>query len=175
MNYAQIRRMDISNGEGIGVALFVQGCPIHCEGCFNQIAWNFEDGKVFDDKAKERFLDMASRDYVERITILGGEPMAEQNVAGVNSLINEIRVRFGNTRKIWLYSGYTYEHLSAPHKPDEISLLRKSILSNIDILVDGQYDSSLRDLNLKYRGSSNQRVIDVPKTIETNEITLYIK
>ena len=175
MNYASIRRMDISNGEGIGVALFVQGCPIHCEGCFNQIAWDFEGGKVFDEKAKERFIDMASRDYVERITILGGEPMAEQNVAGVNNLVNEIRARLGNTRKIWLYSGYTYEHLSKPHRPEEKYLLRNSILSNIDVLVDGKYESSLRDLNLKYRGSSNQRVINVPKTIETNEITLYIK
>ena len=191
MRYAQIRNMDISNGEGIGVALFVQGCHFHCKDCFNQETWDFNGGKEWGDKTEDEFVELIKRPYIKRVSILGGEPLADENLDDVlhlvqriknefynttiysdtecenhnilNENLQQIRVLFTNTKIIWLYSGYTFEQCLADKK-------RNNILKHIDVMIDGRFENDKKDLSLKFRGSSNQRVIDVQKSLETGEI-----
>lgn len=164
--YALIRKMDVSNGEGIGISLFVQGCHFHCKNCFNPETWDFEGGKEWNDDVKKRFLELANNEHVHRISILGGEPLCEENAETVFELCKEIKTLYPN-KKIWVYTGYTWEELIQKH-------INKEALNNVDILVDGPYKDELQDFNLMFRGSSNQRVIDVKASIERKEvITLY--
>ena len=164
--YALIRKMDVSNGEGIGISLFVQGCHFHCKNCFNPETWDFEGGKEWNDEVKKKFLDLASNEHVHRISILGGEPLCEENAETVLDLCKEIKDSYPN-KKIWVYTGYTWEELFQKH-------INKEALNNVDVLVDGPYKDELQDFNLMFRGSSNQRVIDVKQSIERKEvITLY--
>lgn len=163
MNYAQIRSMDISNGEGIGVSIFVQGCPIHCNGCFNSETWDFNGGKKWTEEKKNKLLELLDRPYISRCSILGGEPLAKQNAQDVFKLCKEIKDKFPE-KKIWLYSGYQYESLS--REQFKVSLLA-------DVLVDGRYDETLKNPSLKFRGSSNQRVINIPETLKQNKVILY--
>lgn len=176
MRYASIRSMDISNGEGVGISLFVQGCRFHCKNCFNKDTWDFNGGKEWTPEVEDKFIELASRPYIKRISILGGEPLADENLDGVLNLVNKIRLLMPE-KTIWLYTGYTYLELLLPYytnKPmSEIEQKRWDILSNIDILVDGRYIDTQRDVSLKWRGSSNQRVIDVKKSLRENKITLY--
>jgi anaerobic ribonucleoside-triphosphate reductase activating protein len=165
MRYASIRKMDISNGIGIGVALFVQGCHFHCKGCFNSSTWDFSNGKEWNDEKEELFLSLASKEHVSRISLLGGEPLADENVKEIYKLILDIRNKFSDEKKIWLYTGYTFEELMMKKES-----IYKEIFHNIDIMVDGRFVEELRDLTLNYRGSSNQRVIDCRKTILMNEL-----
>ena len=162
MNYSKIRKMDISNGVGMGVSLFVSGCPLHCKGCFNSVAWDYEAGNLFTDGVEEFFLSLASSPHVQRISILGGEPLADHNFPTVLPLVRHIRNRFGNSKKIWVYSGYTFEEIDETYK--------SAIFSFIDVLVDGRYIDEEKDMNLKFRGSRNQRVIDVPRTLKKDKI-----
>lgn len=176
MNYASIREMDISNGEGIGIALFVQGCPIHCKGCFNSSTWDPNGGTPFDGYDKVKLTLLANKPYIKRLSILGGEPLAEYNVKEIADIIKTFRMVYGNNIKIWLYTGYTYEKIMKKRlfKSDNIiDQLRKWIVNNVDILVDGQYKDELKDMNLKYRGSSNQRVIDT-KNSSLKKIKKYL-
>lgn len=147
MRYAQIRKLDISDGTGIGVSLFVQGCHFHCKNCFNESTWDFDGGKEFTKQIEEHFLNLAQQPHVQRVSILGGEPLAPENLPDVIELCKKI-YEYGN-RKIWVYTGYTFEHLSDS---------QKEILKYIDVLVDGQYVDELRDLKLNFRGSSNQHI-----------------
>ena len=164
--YALIRKMDVSNGEGIGISLFVQGCHFHCKNCFNPETWDFEGGKEWNDDVKKRFLELASNEHVHRISILGGEPLCEENAETVLDLCKEIKDLYPN-KKIWVYTGYTWEELFQKH-------INKEALNNVDVLVDGPYKDELQDFNLMFRGSSNQRVIDVKQSIKRGEvITLY--
>lgn len=165
MRYAQIRSMDISNGEEIGVSLFVQGCPIHCPECFNSIAWDFNGGYQWTEEVKEQFIKLIDRPYIKRVSILGGEPLASQNVSAVISLVTDIRELYPD-KKIWLYTGFTWEALLQAEPMKKAALL-------CDIVVDGQYRDELKDPSLNWRGSSNQRVIDVSKTLLEGEIVLY--
>lgn len=166
MRYYQIRECDIANGKGVGVALFVQGCKFHCYNCFNSDTWDFNGGKEWTNETKEKFLELINRPYIKRVSILGGEPLADKNIDDIYNLINQIRFLFGDTKTIWLYSGYTWEQIQNDPK-------RKSVVSLVNIFVDGRYIDELRDITLQFRGSSNQRLIDVVKTIETGEIILY--
>jgi anaerobic ribonucleoside-triphosphate reductase activating protein len=166
MRYASIRDRDISNGTGIGVALFVQGCPYHCPGCFNQETWDFNGGKEWNENVENCFLDLASNEHISRISILGGEPFAFQNVTTVGNLITKIRQRFGDSRKIWVYTGNTIENLIKSDYLNMHELSMKILLSKIDVLVDGRFVSELQDLKLDYRGSSNQRIIDTVETMK---------
>ena len=154
MRYAQIRKMDISNGEGIGIALFVQGCHFHCKNCFNQETWDFNGGQEWTDNVEEQFLELADKPHIQRISILGGEPLAEENTDDICRLVVNIIKRFGGTKKIWLYSGYTFEELLQGNPCQQM------VLSFTDVLVDGKYDESLKDYRYKWAGSINQRVID---------------
>lgn len=180
MNYASIREMDISNGESIGVALFVQGCHFHCKNCFNSETWDFNGGKEWTEDIKNKFLKLIDKPYINRISILGGEPLADENVENILKLVNEIRISFPN-KNIWIYSGYTFEEMQLLYKSiDQESMrfnkynkMRQDILKSCDVLVDGRYIDSERDITLKWRGSKNQRVIDLKKTYQENRMVLY--
>ena len=183
MRYAQIRSMDISNGEGVGVSLFVQGCPFHCKNCFNSDTWDFNGGKEWTEEIKDRFMKLIDRSYIKRVSFLGGECLAEQNLDEVLSLIKEIRISFPK-KTIWLYTGFEWNSLMSkicqPTFPDEkfehdrnIHMKRQKIISNVDVLVDGEYIDEQKDLTLKFRGSKNQHVIDVKQSLAQNKIVLY--
>ena len=156
MRYASIRRLDISNGEGLGVTLFTQGCPFHCKNCFNPETHDFDGGKEYTIDTKNAILSLINRAQIKRFSILGGEPLIERNKEDMIDLwssIKEIRPDI----KIWVYTGNIFENV----KDDWYELL----YNYVDVLVDGPYVDSKRDLRLKFRGSSNQRVIDVRKSI----------
>lgn len=174
IRYAQIRSMDLSNGEGIGIALFVQGCRFRCSNCFNPETWDFDGGKEWTDEIKENFVKLASRPYIKRLSILGGEPLAEENLNDVLDLVNEIRLLCPK-KTIWLYTGFTWEDiLDEDYKFLEMhDALRQAIAAQCDVLVDGQYINSKRDITLPYRGSKNQRIIDIQKTLQKGEIILW--
>ena len=166
MRYASIRKMDISNGEGVGVALFVQGCSFHCKGCFNSVAWDFNGGKEWTEEVKNEFLKLASKTYVTRISILGGCPLAIENREDVFELVKEIRDLYPD-KKIWLYTGYTWEEIFTSFD------CRQKIVELCDVLVDGQFEEDKKDLTLKFRGSKNQRLIDVQASLKNGEVTLW--
>lgn len=147
MRYASIRSMDISNGEGIGISLFVQGCHFHCYNCFNSETWDFNGGKEWNNEIKHYFLELAKKPYIDHISLLGGEPLCEENLNEVTQLTKECKKTFPN-KKIWLWSGYTWE--------DYISKL--DIINYLDYIIDGKYIDNLNDFNLNFRGSSNQRI-----------------
>ena len=155
MRYASIRNFDISNGEGCGVALFVQGCHFHCKNCFNQSTWDFSGGKEFTDNVKNKLYSLLDNPHITRLSILGGEPLAKENIETVKSIVKD----WAGKKEVWVYTGYTHEVITD-----------KELLNSIDILVDGQYEDNKRDLNLAFRGSSNQRVIDIKKSLAENKI-----
>lgn len=157
MRYAQLRDMDIVNGLDIGVALFVQGCNLHCPNCFNQATWDFQGGKEFDEWTRYKFLRIMNKDYIKRVSILGGEPLAPQNIEEVLYLMWDIKTKYPN-KKIWLYSGYTIEEIMNDQQYDNS---KNKILEFADYLVVGRYVDKLKDLNLKFRGSSNQKIYKV--------------
>jgi anaerobic ribonucleoside-triphosphate reductase activating protein len=184
MRYASMRNLDISNGEGVGVSLFVQGCPFHCKNCFNSETWDFNGGKEWTEEIIEKFIKLIDRPYIKRVSFLGGECLAEQNLDEVLSLVKEINRRFPD-KIIWLYTGYIFEQCRpfsedgllpgsnfAPHL-QEILKKRWEIVGNVDVLVDGEYIDEQKDLTLKFRGSKNQRVIDVQQSLAQDKIILY--
>lgn len=168
MRYAQIRSLDISNGENVGVALFVQGCHFHCKNCFNSETWDFNGGKEWTSEVKESFLELIDRPYIKRVSILGGEPLADENLDGVLDLVNEIHLSLPD-KTIWLWTGFTCEYIFS-NLEDMNNLKRQEIIRNCDVLVDGRYIDSQRDINLKWRGSKNQRVILVKESFRKGEI-----
>lgn len=165
MKYNTIRKMDISNGEGIGISLFCQGCDFHCFNCFNKETWDFNGGKEWTQKIENDFLKLAEPFYISRISILGGEPLHSKNVGAIFSLCKTIKQKFPN-KKIWLYTGNIIENLIQ----DKTSLEYK-ILQYIDVLVDGRYVHELRDPKCKWKGSTNQRVILMKDYIKENGLT----
>lgn len=180
MRFAQIRSMDISNGEGVGVSLFVQGCDRHCFNCFNSKTWDFNGGKEWTEETREQFIKLVDRPYIKRISILGGEPLAKQNIDEVLSLVKEIRISYPQ-KNIWLYTGYYIEDIInfntnsvSQQIFDRDKFVRNNILTCIDVLVDGEYIDEQRDISLAYRGSKNQRVIDVQKSLTQRKIVLYL-
>lgn len=175
MRYALIREMDISNGKGIGVSLFVQGCHIHCKGCFNQETWDFDGGKEWNEEVKNKFFKLIDKPFIVRISLLGGEPLAYENLPDVYDLIKEIKTKFPD-KDIWLYTGYKLEINNFDTSVDvcwDNGLLKNYIVAMCDVVVDSPYIESQRDTTLAFRGSENQRLIDVKKTIEQEQIVLY--
>ena len=158
MRYAAVRPIDISNGEGVGVALFTQGCSIHCRGCFQPETWDFAAGEVFTQETKETIFKYLSNPIVTRFSILGGEPLEKCNWKNLSQLLREVRSKFPHI-KIWLYTGYDYERVTDTANytvgGDEL----KEILNNIDVLVAGPFIEEEKDLGLKWCGSRNQQVI----------------
>lgn len=183
MRYAQIRSIDISNGEGVGVSLFVQGCPFHCKNCFNSETWDFNGGKEWTEEIKDRFMKLIDRPYIKRVSFLGGECLAEQNLNEVLKLVKEIRISFPE-KTIWLYTGFEWNSLMSKicqqTFPDEdfehiieIHKKRQEIISLCNIVVDGEYIDEQKGLTLKWRGSKNQNCIDVKQSLAQNKMVLY--
>ena len=155
MHYADIKKADIANGLGVRVSVFVSGCNHHCKNCFNQSTWDFRGGKEFTVKIKNQLYSLLENPHITRLSVLGGEPLAKENIETVKSIIKD----WAGKKEIWVYTGYTYEVISD-----------KELLEYIDVLVDGQYEDEHRDLNLAFRGSSNQRVIDVKRSLAENKV-----
>lgn len=174
MKYAQIRDLDVSNGAGIGVALFVQGCHFHCKNCFNSNTWSFDGGKEWTTEMEEEFIISAERPYIKRISILGGEPLCDENVSDVLKLIKKIRERLPD-KTIWIYTGYSWDEIfSDKHEQEHgANSDRASAVSLCDILVDGRYIDGQRDMTLKWRGSRNQRVVDVKSSLNNIKLELF--
>ena len=161
MRYNQIRKMDISNGPGVRVSIFFQGCHFHCKDCFNSETWDFNKGKIFNEEIIDEILNIANYDYISGLSILGGEPMHPTNVEGTIELAKRFKERYPE-KNIWLWTGYKFADIP-----------NKGALPYIDVLVDGQFIAELHSFTLKWKGSSNQRVIDVKKTLEKNEIVIF--
>ena len=203
IHYASIRNLDISNGEGVGVALFVQGCHFHCYNCFNPDTWDFNGGKEWTIEVKEKFLELIDRPYIKRVSILGGEPLADENLDDVLDLVTEINKRYNfqkvdsanpckmgvsedknadeirlsfPNKTIWIYSGYRWSEIfndGVYLTRDCAGWKRREIVKKCDVMIDGKYMDFLRDPQLKWRGSSNQHVIDVEKSMIKGEIVLW--
>lgn len=150
MHYAEVVPFEVCNGTGIGTSFFVQGCDLQCKNCFNKTAWDFNGGKEWDDKKKNKFFDVVSRYYIKRVSFLGGEPLSFVNAGDVGKLIKEVKTKFPY-KKIWVFSGYKMEELM---KRDTVV----DILNSVDVVVDGRFIEGLKDARLKFRGSSNQRI-----------------
>ena len=177
MHYCAIKKNDIANGPGVRVTLFISGCDHHCKGCHNPQTWDPEAGQIFDDAAYEQIFKELSKDYVAGITISGGDPLYAGNIRQIRPLLCLIRTNFPN-KTIWLYTGYTWEQLWYDDKFDvEGGIVenqwRRAITVMCDVVVDGEYKESFRDLSLAFRGSSNQRLIDVAKTFSAEEVVLW--
>lgn len=161
MNYHNITKDDMLNGEGLRVVLWVAGCNHHCKGCHNPITWNENDGLPFDDNAKNEIFELLNRDYISGITFSGGDPLMPCNREKVGETIKEIHNKFPN-KTIWVYTGYKFE---------EVKDL--PFMKYVDVLVDGEFVEELKDVNLFWKGSSNQKVIDVKKSLNENKIVLH--
>lgn len=162
MRYNKIRKMDISNGPGVRVSIFMQGCTFHCKGCFNPETHDFSLGKEFTDKTIEKILELCSKDYIVGLSILGGEPLHPKNIEGTTELAKAVKRAYPD-KTIWIWSGFLFDK----------DLKDKEILNYIDVLVDGKYQCDLYSPILKWKGSSNQRVIDVQSSLEQNKIILF--
>ncbi|MDO4500523.1 MAG: anaerobic ribonucleoside-triphosphate reductase activating protein [Erysipelotrichaceae bacterium] len=160
MRYSAIRKMDVANGKGIRVSIFVQGCEFHCKNCFNSDTWSFSGGKEFNDDIINEVLELGSKDYIAGLSILGGEPLHPTNINGVTLLAKKWKEKYPE-KNIWLWTGFLFED-----KKNE------EIMQYLDVLVDGQYVDELHDFRLKWKGSANQRVIDVKETLLKNEIII---
>ena len=167
MNYAVIKKFDIANGAGVRVSLFVSGCRHHCKNCFNKEAWDFSFGKLFDEKVKNEIITALSPDYITGFSLLGGEPFEPENQPDLADLLSEIKQKLPN-KDIWCYTGFLYEDIISG-KVGNGETARK-MLENIDVLVDGKFMEELKSPDLLFRGSSNQRIIDVKKTLENGSV-----
>lgn len=166
MRYAQVVPCDVCNGDGVGCSLFVQGCNIHCKGCFNKEAWDFNGGKPWDVMTKIKFFSIVEKPYIKRVSILGGEPLDDANVADVYEIIMNIKDAHPE-KVIWLYTGYELDEIAA-------SPLKSKTVLACDVVVVGPYVEELRDITLPWCGSSNQRVIDVKKALTRGGVSCII-
>jgi len=171
MNYAEIKTCDIANGPGVRVSLFVSGCTHRCKGCFNEIAWDFEYGKEFDEDTMNRLLDALRPDYVRGLTLLGGEPMEYRNQLGLLPFIRRVRAELPQ-KDIWCFSGYLFDSQIRDEMCKKWAETRE-LLSYIDVMVDGKFVEELKDITLRFRGSSNQRIIDVKESLATGNVVLW--
>ena len=162
MRYNTIRKMDISNGPGVRVSIFMQGCHFHCKGCFNENTWDFNGGEEYSDETINRVLELSSADYIVGLSILGGEPMHPKNIEGTTRLAKAFKEKYPK-KNIWVWSGYLFDK----------DLSDKEVMKYIDVLVDGTFKIDLFDPILKWKGSSNQRVIDVKKSLKNKKVVLY--
>lgn len=164
MNYSNIKYWDIANGVGVRTTLFVSGCRLHCPNCFNESAWDFSSGEPFTAEVEEKVMESLEPPYVAGLSVLGGEPMEPENQEGLVGFLERVRDRFGSEKSIWMYSGHTWEQL-APGGAWNLGDVTDRILDTLDVLVDGPFVQDLHDITLRFRGSSNQRLIDVPATL----------
>ena len=170
MYYADIKKVDVANGPGVRVSLFVSGCTHKCKGCFNEEAWDFKYGHEYTQKEEDKIIELLKPDYIEGITILGGEPFEYVNQKGILPLLRRIRKELPN-KTIWCFSGYTFdtdilENMCNKYKET------KTLISYIDVLVDGKFEIDKKNFKLKFRGSSNQRIINVKESLKNNKVIL---
>ena len=163
MRYNLIRKMDISDGPGVRVSIFMQGCSFHCKNCFNPETWDFEGGNEFTDETINEVIELGKPDHIKGLSILVGEPMHPNNIEGTTRLAKAFKEKYPD-KTIWSWTGFLFDK----------DLKDKEVLKYIDVLVDGQYKDELHDPTLKWRGSSNQRVIDVQKSLENGEVVLKV-
>ena len=159
--YNKIRREDISNGPGIRVSIFLQGCSFHCEGCFNQNTWDFNGGKEFTQEKLDELMSLCGKEYILGLSVLGGEPLHPANIPMTLSIVKRFKELYPN-KNIWLWSGFKFEYVK-----------NLEIMNYLDVLIDGQFRLEEFDPNLYYCGSANQRVIDVQKSLQEDTIVLY--
>ena len=164
MRYNLIRKMDISNGPGVRVSVFMQGCAFHCENCFNPETWDFDKGHEFNDEVIDHILELCSPSHIKGLSILGGEPMHPKNIEGTTKLAKAFREKYPD-KSLWAWSGFLFDR----------DLKDKEVMKYLDVLVDGQFKNELHDPTLKWRGSANQRVIVVQKSLKKGEIVLFEK
>jgi anaerobic ribonucleoside-triphosphate reductase activating protein len=171
MNYATIKTHDIANGPGVRVSLFVSGCTHHCKGCFNPETWSFQYGEPFTAQVEEQILEALSPWYIRGLSLLGGEPFEVQNQPALVSLVTKVKERYPE-KTIWCYSGYDYERDILAGRLGDWAVT-EALLSRLDVLVDGEFVEAKKDLTLRFRGSSNQRVIDVQKSLASDSVVLW--
>lgn len=171
MNYAEIKNCDIANGPGVRISLFVSGCTHHCPGCFNQVAWDFDYGQPFTQQTIDQILEMLKPGYIKGLTLLGGEPFEPENQGAIVELLRQIKEKYPE-KSIWAFSGYLFDRdiLSGRLGNWEMT---KEYLSYLDVLVDGPFVEAKKNLSLRFRGSENQRIIDVPASLAANQIVLW--
>lgn len=171
MHYGEIKNCDIANGEGVRVTLFVSGCTNHCENCFQPQTWDFCYGQPFTRETEDTLLEMLTPEYISGLTLLGGEPFEPENQRGLLPFLERVR-RTLPRKNIWAYTGFTWEqlHTEGSHPRCEVT---DALLAQLDVLVDGRYVDALRDISLRFRGSSNQRLINVPASLASKNITLW--
>ena len=179
MRYADYYDCDICNGNHVGMSLFVSGCPFHCQGCFNSDSWDFNSGKEWTEEVENTFIKLAGRDYIRRITFLGGSPLCDDNVSDVANLIRKLRNKYPE-KEIWIYTGYSWESIWNGATLDSLEYAvatkdRRDAVSMADVLVDGRFELENRDITLAFKGSSNQRVIDVQQSLSSGEVILWNK
>lgn len=171
MNYATIKNCDIANGPGVRVSLFVSGCTHRCKGCFNEVAWDFDYGEPFTQDTIDTILQMLAPDYVQGITLLGGEPFEPQNQPAILVLLRQIKNKYPQ-KSIWAFSGYLFDKDILSGRLGSWEITRECI-GYLDVLVDGPFVEAKKDLRLRFRGSSNQRIIDVPASLLKGEVVLW--
>lgn len=171
MNYAAIKNCDIANGPGVRVSLFVSGCTHHCKGCFNEVAWDFQYGQLFTQETINEILKMLEPPHISGITLLGGEPFEPENQPAILELLRQIKAKMPK-KTIWAFSGYLFEKdiLAGRLGPKEVT---EEFISYLDVLVDGPFVLEKKDLMLRFRGSSNQRLIDVPASLRSGKTVLW--
>ena len=162
MRYNKIRKMDISNGPGVRVSIFMQGCSFNCKNCFNKETHDFTGGKEFNDDTIERVLELCDNENIEGLSILGGEPMHPSNIEGTTKLARAFKLRYPE-KNVWAWSGFSFDK----------DLKDKEVVNYLDVLVDGQYNDDLRNPTLKWKGSENQRVINVQESLRDSNIVLF--
>lgn len=170
MNYATIKNCDIANGPGVRISLFVSGCTHHCKGCFNEVAWDFDYGEPFTQQTVRTILDMMKPGYIKGLTLLGGEPFEPQNQGPIVELLRQVKKAYPQ-KSIWAFSGYLYEKI-ASHTLGDWAVTQE-FLSYLDVLVDGPFVEEKKNLALRFRGSENQRLIDMPATLASGKIVLW--
>jgi len=163
MRYNLIDECEAVNGKWFGVSLYTQGCPYHCPGCFNSETWDFDKGQEWTQETENLIIELLKPDFIKRLTILGGEPLIDRNIEPLTSLLKKVREIYPN-KQIWLYTGGNF---------DTESNRCRDLLGYTDVVIDGQFKQELRDITLKWRGSSNQRVIDVKESLKKKKVVLY--
>ena len=171
MNYASIKPRDIANGPGVRVSLFVSGCTHHCKGCFNEIAWDFHYGQPFTQDTINQIIEYMTPDYISGITLLGGEPFEPENQPALLDLLRQIKAVLPD-KSIWAFSGYLFDRDILPCRLGDPNVTRE-LLRCIDVLVDGPFIEEQKNLSLRFRGSENQRLIDVKKSLDSGKIVLW--
>ena len=175
MNYATIKWTDIANGDGIRISLFVSGCTHHCKNCFNQIAWDFNYGELFDEEIENKILKELESNFISGLSLLGGEPLEPQNQFCLFPFIQKVKKKFPQ-KTIWCYTGFVLdEKTGVLRECAKNTSVTKELISLFDVLVDGPFVEELKNIRLKFRGSENQRIIDVQKTLQAKECVLYLE